>query len=146
MGPPGRDGDDGDDPFPSGSSGNTKTITQLPGFPGGTSTFLRSDATFGAPTATVAFSKTTVAFTDGDSLRRVTITDGAMTATSAIVMTITRPDTTDANDLGWVYIANVVSRGTGTFDVLVACLDWGTDDPGGVNPNETITLNYAISA
>lgn len=88
-----------------------------------------------------------VAFTDQDTARRVTITDGAVSATSKIAVSVRRPDTaSDGVDPGWVYIANVVRVATGAFDVLVIALDVGGDDPIGVPPNETITLTYLVTA
>jgi hypothetical protein len=84
-----------------------------------------------------------IAFTDGDTFRRVTITDAAVSATSKIMLTVTRPTTTDENDVGWIYIANVISRGTGTFDVIISALDYGLSEAE-IGPNETITLNYQV--
>lgn len=86
-----------------------------------------------------------IAFTDGDTLRRVTITDANVLSTSNIVCTIRRPNSTDDSaDQGYLYIANVVEVVVGAFDVLVACLDWGFDDPTQKPPNETVTLCYTI--
>ena len=86
-----------------------------------------------------------IAFTDGDTFRRVTITDANVLSTSNIVGTIRRPDTTDASaDIGHMYVVNVVKVATGSFDVNVACLGWGFDDPTGKPPNETVTLCYTI--
>ena len=86
-----------------------------------------------------------IAFTDGDTFRRVTITDARVLATSNIVCTIRRPNSTDDSaDRGYLYVANVVEVVAGAFDVLVACLDWGFDDPTENPPNETVTLCYTI--
>jgi hypothetical protein len=86
-----------------------------------------------------------IAFTDGDTLRRVTITDTNVLSTSNIVCTIRRPNSTDDSaDRGYLYVANVVEVVVGAFDVLVACLDWGFDDPTENPPNETVTLCYTI--
>lgn len=113
--------------------------------------FLKADSvastgvSWAAPTASVAISTANIAFTDGDTLRRVTITDALVSATSEIICTIVRPDVTDENDRGYIYIANVVDRNAGTFDVLVAALGWGFDDPTRIPPNETVILNYMVS-
>lgn len=86
-----------------------------------------------------------VPFTDGDTFRRVTITDGSATATSRILVTVQRPDTaTDYLDSGYIYTVNVLNRAAGSFDVDIACLDWGMTDASEVPPNETITLCYLI--
>ncbi len=84
-----------------------------------------------------------IAFTDGDTLKRVTITDALVTSSSVIVATIRRPDTVDDSaDFGYLYTVNVVKVATGSFDVLIACTDGGFGDPVEVPPNETITLAY----
>ena len=88
----------------------------------------------------------TVAFTNGDSYRRVTITDAAVLATSNIIGTIRRPDTaSDSVDLGWQYEANVVLVANGSFDITVSCSAWGFDDPAASGLlNETVTYCYLI--
>lgn len=84
-------------------------------------------------------------FTDGDTVQRVTIADVDVTATSKILVTIRRPDqATEADDQGYLYIANVTYIGTGVFDLLIVCTDVMLDDPVGVN--ETITIFYSIYA
>jgi len=86
-----------------------------------------------------------IAFTDGDTYRRVTITDSAVLSTSNIVCSIRRPNTTDDSaDIGLIYISTVLLVANGSFDVGVACLDWGMDDPTAVGVNETVTLCYTI--
>lgn len=88
---------------------------------------------------------TTIAFTDGDTFRRVTVTDANVLSTSNIVATVRRPNTTDDSaDPGYIYIVNVVRVAAGAFDVDVACLGWGFDDPTEKPPNETVTLCYTI--
>lgn len=111
----------------------------------GPTTFLRGDQTWGAPTAVVAISSATVAITDGDSARRVTITDAAVVPASKIILTVKRPDTTDATDPGIVYVPTVVRVGTGDFDVLLMALGLSGDDPTGIVPSETITLYYQVA-
>lgn len=113
---------------------------------GGTANYMRADGTWAAPTASVAISTTSVAFTDGDTARRVTVTDAAVTAASKIIATVRRPDTTnDSEDRGYLYIPNVVKCASGSFDVLIACLDIGGMDPTMNPPNETITLCYQVA-
>lgn len=90
-------------------------------------------------------STVSVAFTDGDTMRRVTVSDAAVTATSKILVSVVRTTVTDENDPGIFFEANVVSRGEGTFDVLIVARGWGFSDPVGI-VNETITLNYLVSA
>jgi len=90
-------------------------------------------------------STASIAFTDGDTYRRVTITDANVASTSNIVCSIRRPDTaTDSVDIGLIYIATVLNVAAGSFDVGVACLDWGFDDPTLSAVNETVTLCYTI--
>jgi hypothetical protein len=86
-----------------------------------------------------------VAFTDGDTWRRVTITDSRVLSTSNIVCTVRRPNTaSDSADRGYMYFATILNVATGSFDVGVVCLGWGFDDPTGLPPNETVTLCYTI--
>jgi hypothetical protein len=59
--------------------------------------------------------------------------------------TVRRPDTlADSDDPGYIYLVNVVEILTGSFDVFIACLDWGLDAATEYPPNETITLHYSI--
>ncbi len=115
------------------------------GFPGGTTTFLRADASFAAPTASVALSSADIAFTDGDTMRRVTVTDGGILATSKITGSIRRPDVEDTDDRGYIYVHNIVKVAVGSFDMLVAALGWGFDDPTEIPPNETVKFYYTAS-
>jgi len=90
-------------------------------------------------------SMVSIPFTDGDTIRRVTITDSTVGAGSRIVASITRPNTTDdSQDPGYVYTANIVQIGTGSFDVLISVLDWGEDDCTECPPSETVTLHYIV--
>lgn len=93
----------------------------------------------------VTLSTVSIAFTDGDTARRTTVTDASVTSTSTILLSIMRPTTADSADPGFLYTANVISRGAGTFDVLVNCLDLSGEDPSSSPPNETITLVYTVS-
>lgn len=82
-------------------------------------------------------------FTDGDTLKRFTITNGRVRATEpAPLVSVRRLDVPDVDDRGWVYVANVVSVANGSFDVLVAAF-MGDGVPGpGEFPNELASLVY----
>lgn len=110
-------------------------------------TFLRGDQTYAAPTASVALNSTSVAFTDGDTVRRVTVTDASVGATDKVLVTIRRPDIADdSEDAGHIYTANVVLVAAGSFDVVVACCDRGFGDTTEQPPNETIQLAWTRAA
>lgn len=111
------------------------------------SKFLRDDGTWQAPPGggSVTIGSASIAFVDGDTARRTTIADASVTATSKILLSITRPTVTDVNDVGLIYHANVVSRGAGTFDVYTICVDLSGMDPIESPPNETITLHYTVA-
>ena len=97
--------------------------------------------------ASSAMSSVAIAFTDGDTMRRVTVTDAAVGAASKIIGTIRRPDTTDDSaDRGYIYLVNVVRVAAGSFDVLLSCLGWGFDDPTELPPSETVQFYYQIAA
>lgn len=97
--------------------------------------------------AAATFSSVAIAFTDGDTMRRVTVTDAAVGAASKIIGTIRRPDTTDDSaDRGYIYLVNVVRVAAGSFDVLLSCLGWGFDDPTELPPSETVQFYYQIAA
>jgi len=86
----------------------------------------------------------TIPFTDGDTSRRVTISNGVVTASSLILGSIIRPTTIDGSDRGYIYKSTVISRGSGTFDILVAATNQGFEDPGITPPNETVTFVYTV--
>lgn len=92
----------------------------------------------------VTMSSTTIAFTDGDTFRRTTISDAAVTTGSKIILLVRRPNTTIANDAGYIYTANIITIANGSFDVNIACTAWGFEDPMQQPPNETITLFYLL--
>jgi hypothetical protein len=105
-----------------------------------------SGTTLNAAAGSVSISSASIAFTDGDTARRVTIADAAVSATSKIMCCVCRPTTADDSaDRGYVYTANVVARASGTFDVLATCLNIGGLDPTENPPNETITLYYQVA-
>lgn len=76
---------------------------------------------------------------------RQTVVDAAATATSKILLSVQAPAAaSDVEDEGWMYGAQVVSRATGTFDVVAFAVPvWGDDAAD--NPSGTITLNYTVS-
>lgn len=97
------------------------------------------------PSGSASLATVAVPFTDGDSLRRVTVTDATVNASSKIVGSIRRPDTADDSaDRGYLYTANVVRVGSGSFDLLVWCSAWGEDDAAPSQPNETVQFIYAV--
>jgi len=93
-----------------------------------------------------SISTITVAFTDGDTARRVTVSDGTVSGASKIIVTVRRPDTTsDSADRGYLYTANVVRIGAGQFDVLITALGISGEDVTLNPPSETITLFYLVA-
>jgi hypothetical protein len=111
---------------------------------GGTTNFLRADGTWAAPSGGGSSTSVNVAFTDGDAFRRVTITDAGVNSSTLIQGSIIRPTTTDLLDQGYIYIWNVISRGSGTFDILIACTDMASGLADSVPPNETIQFIYRL--
>src|SRR6185437_14624248 len=94
---------------------------------------------------TIAWSTASLDFTNGDTLKRFTVSDAAAGTSSHILAMIERPNTaTDSADRGYIYQVNVVNRAAGSFDVLVNVLGWGFDDPDLNPPDETVTLVYAL--
>lgn len=83
-------------------------------------------------------------FTDGDNFKRVTITDPTANPRSIILAGIERNDVTDSDDGGWVFAANVVSRGEGSFEVNVAAFVLGDVPINDEGPNELVDLVYLI--
>lgn len=93
----------------------------------------------------MSISEVSIAFTDGDTMRRTTVSDASVLSTSKIIGNIRRPDTTDDSaDTGLTYIFNVVEIVDGAFDITISCLDWGYDDPTLTPPNETIKFYYSV--
>lgn len=93
-----------------------------------------------------AMSYVSVDFTGGDTCKRITVTDAAATTSSAILMTVARPNSTDDSaDRGYLYTANVVRRAAGAFDALISCLDIGGMDCTENPPNETIDVFYQVN-
>lgn len=93
----------------------------------------------------VASGSATIAFTDGDTFKRATITDANVFTTSKIIGTIRRPDVaSEVEDDGFVYHHNIVLLENGSFDISVTCTAWGFEDPFDDPPNETIRFNYFV--
>lgn len=92
----------------------------------------------------VTYYSTSVAFTDGDTVRRVTVSDAAITSSDKIIATIRRPDIADDSaDAGHIYLVNVVLVQDGSFDAVVACCDRGFGDTTEQPPNETVQLVWS---
>lgn len=89
-------------------------------------------------------SGTALDFTDGDTLKRFTITDASIAGSEQISVSIQRQQIADADDTGWIFIPNLLQVRPGSFDVLVAALSG--DGIAGANefPNEIVTMNYII--
>lgn len=82
-------------------------------------------------------------FMADSNMKRVTVTDANVTTSSKITLTLRRPDITEENDPGWIYITNIVNIADGSFDVSLVALEW--DSPAvDMMPNETITLFYHL--
>lgn len=98
-------------------------------------------------TITNAISSVSVAFTDGDISRRVTVSDGEVTSSSKILASVRKPDSTDDSvDKGHIYEVNIVEVVNGAFDMVVVCHDGGFIDASSDPPNETITVHYIVAA
>lgn len=100
---------------------------------------------FGTLTLNTRIRTASIPFLDGDTLRRTTISDGDVSASSVILGTVIRPSVEDVDDPGYLYAWNIVKRTSGSFDVLIAVQDWGHGDPIGHPPNETITFAYQVA-
>ena len=85
-----------------------------------------------------------IAFTDGDNSRRVTISDAQVLSTSSIVGAVRRPNNTDATDVGFIYSYSIVNITAGSFDVLITATTLGADFTESLPPSETITFTYIV--
>lgn len=87
-----------------------------------------------------------VDFTNGDTYRRVTVTDAGYTLLGPPpICSVVRDYIADEIDPGWHFTACAVAGpADGSFDVGVSVLMW--DRPAGVDefPNETVTLVYNL--
>lgn len=85
-----------------------------------------------------------IAFTDSDTARRVTISNASVLSTSRIVGQIIRPTTSDLVDPGYIYVHSIISVTNGSFDVLIAATALGDSYIDQNPPNETITFSYLV--
>ena len=95
--------------------------------PGGTSTFLRADGAFAAPTASVAITQTEIDFgTTPLSEQVFTITDGAASATSKIICSLAY-DAPTGKDLDELDMDNIILKAgnaaIGSFSLYVTTAD-----------------------
>jgi hypothetical protein len=108
-------------------------------------------ATVSGATATVTFTPTVTIATAAlccitDGLARFTVTDAAVTASSSVLVSVRRPDVTDVNDHGWLFIANVVKISSGSFDVLISVLEQPGRDSLVDPPSGPLTLTYTVGS
>jgi hypothetical protein len=94
--------------------------------------------------AFINIKEVTVAFTDGDCVKRVTISDVKAGVGLRVVATIRRPDVTEGTDAGYVYTWQCTRMASGQFDLVIQCLGVGGDDVTEVPPNETINVEYVL--
>ena len=83
-------------------------------------------------------------FTDGDTFKRVTITDAQIVGSSQPNVSIRKIPPADQDDAGWTYIANVVDVATGSFTVQVTALSADNPQAPDEYPNESIILVYSL--
>jgi hypothetical protein len=86
-----------------------------------------------------------IPFTNGDAVQRVTVSSGSIGTGSKIRISVTRPNVADVDDPGYLYIANVVSRGAESFDVVVSAVDVDGSPCWQNPPAETVTLEWDAS-
>jgi hypothetical protein len=86
----------------------------------------------------------TLDFSDGDTAKRFTVTNTAVTTTSRIVGSIRRPDVADSLDYGYLYLVNVVTIAAGSFDLLVAVTGLGLDDVTDQPPLGSVEFHYQV--
>lgn len=75
--------------------------------------------------------------------QRFTVTNPAIKADSRIVGNVVRPDVTEEEDDGVRYVAQVLTRQSGSFDVLVCAEDLDGTEPQPV-PSETVEYHYTV--
>jgi hypothetical protein len=98
----------------------------------------------GSFASSVSPGSASIAFTDGDTARRVTISDANVTSTSRIVGQVIRPATSDLVDPGYVYTHSIISVTNGGFDVIVVATVLGDSFIDLNVPNETVTFSYFV--
>jgi hypothetical protein len=87
-----------------------------------------------------ALQSVAVAFTDGDAVRTVTVTDADVTAGDLILCGVRRVVASEDADSVHTYVVNVIAVRAGEFDVRIEALQLG--QPDGTAPNETVELIY----
>lgn len=109
-----------------------------------TTKFLRGDGAWETPAngGAVVIGSATLTLTD--HVQRFTVTDGSVTAASTILVGVARY-TTDEADYGAVFVANVVARAAGSFDVVVANVVDARDGAGYDTPPASIVLHYIVA-
>lgn len=83
-------------------------------------------------------------FTDGDTFKRVTITDPDVGPADYPFCQIDKRSVEDVDDAGWFYGVNVAKVNAGSFDVNVAASSWNEDPQADEYPNEVVTLVYIV--
>lgn len=84
-------------------------------------------------------------FTDGDTMKRFTITDPNVGPSSEINVAIRKLNILDRDDKGYLYVANVVTVAAGSFDVLAGPIPADADLLAAIEPpNEIVSLVYLI--
>lgn len=87
-----------------------------------------------------------LSFTDGDTLKRFTIADAAVTTLSSVpTVQIVRDTIADVDDPGWLFVVNVCTLTAGSFDVLVGVLAGDAFAAANEFPNEVVTLVYHLT-
>jgi hypothetical protein len=110
-------------------------------YPGGTSTFLRADGSFAAPTASIAFTEVEIDF--GSSVpvfdKQFTITDAGASLTSKIIVMPSGKVATGrvGDDWGWDSLMLAALPGTGNFVVTALAV------PGPIKGKRTIQYTIA---
>ena len=119
------------------AAGATPTVTNT-----GTST--AAQLVFGLPVASLVRKTTSVAFTDGETIQRLTVTDALVTPTNPPAgLNILVGAASESVDYQYNYDVVLSSVGTGSFIVLINVADGDGDSVAGL-PLPTVTLNYLI--
>lgn len=86
-----------------------------------------------------------ITFSGGETYQRITITNSVVTPQSNIIHSISRANlANDYDDPGYLYFANVIYKTSGSFDIVVRCVDIGFDDTTELPPTETINFTYLV--
>lgn len=139
LGIPGQDGEDGVSDWVPGPD----SITKMPGFPGGTTTFLRADRTFAAPPGGAGATWTEVEIDFGTNPvfeKSFTITDAAAGPTSKIIALPSGKVASGRvgnDDMLWDGLLIAAITGTGNFIVFAVA------KPGPVVGKRTIQYSIA---